>query len=99
MPKQKIDVFGTIVDAETGLPIEGARITLESSLVFLPEVVADSTDSLGRFRITKEYDSLFIPFGLKVAITREGYARNVKNVPTFGGGIPISLASIPLERP
>lgn len=97
LPKQKIDISGTIVDTETGLPVEGAIVTLESGLVFLSGI-SDNTDSLGRFRIAREVESIFIPSALKVTITRAGYGRKVKDVPTIGGGFPISLASIPLER-
>jgi hypothetical protein len=99
LSNRNMDISGTIVDAETGLPISGAKITLESPLSALPERAENSTDALGHFRLVVEYSSyLFVSAPLKIRITRDGYAPRVKDVPGLAASIPISMSYISLER-
>ena len=42
-PKWNVEISGTVVDAQTGLPIPDAQITLESSSLLLPELIGLQT--------------------------------------------------------
>lgn len=90
-------ISGTIIDAETGLPIAQATIELRSPYFTLGSTIV-TTDTLGRFRIEIPSASRYTFVGqLQLRVTGGGYRSTTRELGAVGS-IPIAITSISLQR-
>ncbi|MHA2299145.1 MAG: hypothetical protein ACXADA_24210, partial [Candidatus Hodarchaeales archaeon] len=95
-----ITVSGTVVDAYTGDPIQGATVELWARTRFAPPddwiiIKSTSTDSNGQYSVSATIYSLFL--GFEVRVSKNGYHDESKSFAASGGSNPYNPQLDPVD--